>query len=145
VGRGRPPRSRVMGDLVVTCKWSYRERECESESDEMVDDEDSNDVLHSRLGLLDLEEALLLLGVDAGASASTAARARAKPIGEGVRGRGMADLLDLKTWRARRTGLTKAHGAGQEIVRRSRGAVPLSAREWGRTGGGTVDAHVTSL
>jgi hypothetical protein len=56
VGRGRPPRSRGMGDLVVTCKWSYRERECESESDEMVDDEDSNDVLHSRLGLLDLEE-----------------------------------------------------------------------------------------
>ena len=91
-----------MGDLVVTCKWSYRERECESESDEMVDDEDSNDVLHSRLGLLDLEEALLLLGVDAGASASTAARAHAKPIGEGVRGRGMADLLDLKTWRAQR-------------------------------------------
>jgi hypothetical protein len=134
-----------MGDLVVTCKWSYRKRECESESDEMVDDEDSNDVLHSRLGLLDLEEALLLLGVDAGASASTAARARAKPIGEGVRGRGMADLLDLKTWRARRTGLTKAHGAGQEIARRSRGAMPLSAREWARTGGGTVDAHVTSL
>jgi hypothetical protein len=36
-----------MGDLVVTCKWSYkereRERESESESGEMVDDEDSDD------------------------------------------------------------------------------------------------------
>jgi hypothetical protein len=34
-----------MGDLVVTCKWSYkeRERERESESGEMVDDEDSDD------------------------------------------------------------------------------------------------------
>jgi phage-related protein len=44
VGRGRPPRSRGMGDLVVTCKWSYRERECECESerDAMVDDEDNN-------------------------------------------------------------------------------------------------------
>jgi phage-related protein len=33
-----------MGDLVVTCKWSYRERECECESerDAMVDDEDNN-------------------------------------------------------------------------------------------------------
>jgi hypothetical protein len=32
-----------MGDLVVTCKWSYRERERKSESGEMVDDEDSDD------------------------------------------------------------------------------------------------------
>jgi hypothetical protein len=52
---------------------------------------------------------LLLLGVDAGASASTAARARAKPIGEGARARdggsarsqdlaGAADGIDEGVW-----------------------------------------------
>jgi hypothetical protein len=35
----------------------------------------------------------------------------------------MADLLDLKIWQARGTGLTKAHGAWQEIARRARVAV----------------------
>jgi hypothetical protein len=56
----------------------------------------------------------------------------------------MADLLNLKPPLPRRRGLTKAHGAGARDRAAGQGRCggvygrEISAREWGRVGGGMV-------